>query len=1023
MTVAMHTEKPFEGEIVAALAAQGWLVSEGSKDVYDKRLAMIPEDVIGWLQDTQPEQLARVIKPGDTATTQEKARQGLLDRLAKSLDRPLSSGGGTLAALRRGFKDAGVAFRMAQFQPADGLNPITQADYGKMRLRVMRQVFYSAKNQNSIDLVLFVNGLPVATMELKTDFTQNVEDAKEQYRSARDPKGEPLLSFGHRALVHFAVSNSEVWMTTRLAGPDTFFLPFNLGNDGAAGNPPNPNGAATAYLWEEVLRKDHWLGILQKFMHLQIEDRVDALIGAITRKETLLFPRYHQWQAVTRLVQTAREEGPGNRYLVQHSAGSGKTNSIAWTAHQLSTLHNAAGEKVFDSVFVISDRTVLDSQLQEAIRQIDAKDGVVTAITNKAGSKSEQLRAALAAGTPIIVVTIQTFPFVLKEMETSAKLAGRNFAVIADEAHSSQTGTTANKVKEVLNPEELAELADGGELSTETLLAAEMANRADAKNLSFFAFTATPKGKTMELFGRPGADGVPVPFHLYTMQQAIEEGFILDVLKHYTPYEVGFELAHLGEDGGAEGPLVEKPQAVKEMMRWVRLHEFNITQKVAVIVEHFLENVAWRLNGKAKAMVVTGTRQEAVRYKLAFDEYIARNQKPGVRVMVAFSGEVNDPEISPDPFTEASMNPGLKGRTLPEAFATDEFQIMLVANKFQTGFDQPLLVAMYVDKKLSGVSAVQTLSRLNRQARGKDLTFVLDFVNDPEEILAAFQPYYRDAKMTATSDPNVVHDLKDKLDAVAIYQRDEVDRAAQAQVHQLGNSLLSAAIEPGRSRFNSRYEAALHAEDALEIERLELFRGDLTSFVNAYDFLSQILDFGDTDIEKLSIYARALAETIKDSNRKQAIDLSEVKLLSYSINPGQTHSIPLTGEAELDPAFTEAGSKVPEDPELATLLAIVKQLNAMLDIDGLNETDTRSVLTHVVEKTLENETVEQQRRVNSPQQFLESPTLRTEGTSALLDATSNVEKIRDALLSDEQKFEAFMRAVGQLAYGWKRDAA
>ena len=669
---------------------------------------------------------------------------------------------------------------MAQFQPADLLNPTTLADYGKMRLRVMRQVFYSTKNTNSIDLVLFVNGLPVATLELKTDFTQNVEDAKEQYRSDRAPQGEPLLSFGHRALVHFAVSNSEVWMTSRLAGQDTFFLPFNRGNDGAAGNPPNPDGPATAYLWEEVLRKDNWLGILQKFMHLQVEQRIDAVTGEVTRKETMLFPRYHQWQAVSSLVSTARSEGPGHRYLVQHSAGSGKTNSIAWTAHQLSTLHNDAGEKVFDSVFVISDRTVLDSQLQEAIRQIDAKDGVVTAITSKGGSKSDQLRAALAAGTPIIVVTIQTFPFVLNEMQTSAALAGSNFAVIADEAHSSQTGTTANKVKEVLNPEEIAEFEDGGEVSTETLLAAEMANRAEAKNLSFFAFTATPKGKTLELFGRENADGIPVPFHLYSMQQAIEEGFILDVLKNYTPYKVAFKLAHDGQEYDSEGPLVEKPQAVKEMMHWVRLHDFNISQKVGIIVEHFLENVAWRLDGKAKAMVVTGSRQEAVRYKLAFDDYIARNGKRGVQVMVAFSGEVIDPEISPDPFTETTMNRGLKGRTLPEAFATDEFQIMLVANKFQTGFDQPLLVAMYVDKVLSNVAAVQTLSRLNRQARGKDVTFVLDFVNEPERILEAFRPYYRDATLTATSDPNVVHDLRDKLDAVGIYQLGEVEQARRS---------------------------------------------------------------------------------------------------------------------------------------------------------------------------------------------------------------------------------------------------
>ncbi|TFD52189.1 type I restriction endonuclease subunit R [Cryobacterium frigoriphilum] len=1024
--MADHNEKPFEDELVNHLHAHGWLYSPTSAG-YDKERALFPDDVFGWLEDTQPEVLARAVKPGDAASVQQKSRDALLDRLVKSLDAPFDSvngvQGGTLSVLRRGFKATPLSFRMAQFKPVTALNPATTADYGKMRLRVMRQVFYSTSKTKSIDLVFFVNGLPVATLELKTDFTQNVQDAISQYRTHRNPKGEPLLSFGHRALVHFAVSNSEVFMTTHLRGPETFFLPFNQGNEGRAGNPPNPNGSATSYLWERVFQTDAWLGILGQFMHLQVEKNIDLVTGEVETKETLLFPRFQQWESVTKLIETARVEGPGHRYLVQHSAGSGKTNSIAWTAHQLSTLHRPDGSKVFNSVIVVTDRTVLDTQLQDAIKQIDAKTGVVVGIESGSGSKASRLAEALLHGVQIIVVTIQTFPFVMDELDKlTGTLAGRSYAIIADEAHSSQTGGTAKKLRQVLGASELADLADGGEVDAESVLAAEMESRANATNISYFAYTATPKAKTLELFGRSVDGSLPQAFHLYTMQQAIEEGFILDVLRNYTPYKVAFKLAHNGQEYDSEGPLVEKTQAVKELMQWVRLHDFNITQKVALIIEHYRENVGWRLNGKAKAMVVTGSRKEAVRYKLAFDDYLKRTGHTDVRALVAFSGEVLEPELSPEPYTEINMNPRLKGRSLPEAFKTDSFQVMLVANKFQTGFDQPLLVAMYVDKKLSGVTAVQTLSRLNRMAKGKDTTFVLDFVNDPEVIRDSFEPYFKDARLSAVTDPDIVHDMKAKLDSSGIYEEHEVEAAAMVKVLKKGNNALSAAVAPGRDRFNKRYGAAVLAGDALEVDKLELFRGDVTAFVNAYDFLSQVINYEETTIEKHAIYFRALKQVIRETTRRSPIDLAGVALIGYGIKKHDTLDIALTDEVELDP-LSATGSGKPVDPAMTRLMEAVEQLNQLFDDDTFTKVDTMAFLTHVKGKAAENDKISTQISANSEQQFLSSPDLGSTVTDAIITSGTNFESMVAEALNSDSKLAKIIELIGRALYRDGREAA
>ena len=1013
--MADYNEYKFEQELCEALAASGWLYSK-TDDGYDQALALFPADALAWLSATQPDELAKLIKPADSAVAQDKARTVLMQRLAKSLDQPLSQGGGTLSVLRRGFKDGAAKFDMCQFKPADNLNATTLDRYAKVRLRVMRQVHYSTKNRNSLDLVFFVNGLPVATLELKTDFTQNVEDAITQYKKDRDPKSEPLLIFGHRALVHFAVSNEEVYMTTKLAGNSTNFLPFNKGDDGRAGNPINPGSSRTAYLWEKVFQKDNWLQILGRFMHLSIENIIDPVTGEQSKRESLLFPRYHQWESVSKLIAAAKAEGPGHKYLIQHSAGSGKTNSIAWTAHQLSTLHNDEGEKVFDSVIVVTDRTVLDDQLSSAIQQIDHKTGVVAAIDNKQGSKSTALADALGANKPIIVVTMQTFPFILGQIQESSAAKGKNFAIIADEAHSSQTGNTASTLKKVLSDEDWQSLQDGGEIYVEDLLAAEMENRANPGNISFFAFTATPKAKTMELFGRKGSSGKPEPFHVYTMQQAIEEGFILDVLQNYTPYKLAFKLTHNGQDYDSEGPQVAQNEALKELMYWVRLHPTNIAAKVSIIIEHFRENVAWRLDGKAKAMVVTGSRKEAVRYKLSFDKYINEHGYRDVRALVAFSGEVEDLENSPTPFSESNMNPDLRGRKLAEAFKTDEYQVMLVANKFQTGFDQPLLVSMYVDKKLSGVTAVQTLSRLNRTARGKDTTFVLDFVNEPNDILEAFEPYFRDARLADITDPNLVHDIANKLDHSGIYDQTEVEAVAKAFVEKKGNNKLSASLAQAKDRFWKKYDAAESANNQLELDQLEDFRKSLDAYTKTYDFLSQLYNYADTDLEKKAIFFRLLAKEVRNTRRNVTIDLSSVELTKLGFKKNETVSIILKGEdGDLKP-LTDVGSGKAHDPLMSTLRDAIEKMNSLFDGD-FTTGDYEVLVNAVTTKAAEDEKIKKQATSgNTLEQFLESPDLKTVLLTALLTSGDNLKAMGDEVLSDDQKLAKLVRIIGTVLH-------
>ncbi|MCT2281776.1 DEAD/DEAH box helicase family protein [Micromonospora chalcea] len=1030
-------EQAFEVEIAEYLAAHGWLYSPNA-DGYDRERAMFPSDVFSWLEETQPEEFAKVVSVG--AASEAKQRAHLLDTLVKRLDTKMEHGGGTLNVLRRPLSHINGKFRMCQFAPASSLNPKTMADYAAVRLRVMRQVTYSPGGDGGrIDLVFFLNGLPVATLELKTYFKQQARSAVEQYRKDRDPKGQPLLAFG-RTLVHFALDDDEVWMTTRLAGPKTFFLPFNRGTaDGGKGNPPAPGGAATSYLWERVLQRDSWLNILGSLMFLQHEEDSDPITGRTSKKSTLIFPRFHQWEAVTDLVAAVGGEGPGSRYLVQHSAGSGKTNTIAWTAHRLARLHTTENQKMFDKVLVISDRRVLDRQLQDAVRQVDNTSDLVTTIDaaevrRAGGSKSKALAAALSGKSLIVIVTIQTFPFVMDLM--TGDLAGKNFAVIVDEAHTSQSGATAADLRKVLTTGGV-EVAEDEEISAEDVLNAKItamtSARANPQNVSYLAFTATPKSKTLTLFGRKDqADpsGLPQAFHLYTMRQAIEERFILDVLRGYQTYKTAFEIEQRAGKGvrtltgDEDADLVDSKAASRGIMRFVKLSEANIGQKVEIIVEHFLANVAHLLEGHAKAMVVTDGRVAAVRYKRVIDKYIADRRYP-LKTIVAFSGTVNDPESGVEGATESSMNPGL-GSDLAAEFRRADYRVMIVADKFQTGFNQPLLCAMYVDKRLPDVHAVQTLSRLNRTYRTpggerKDTTFVLDFVNDPAEIQAAFEPYYTEAVVERETDPNIVHEIAAKLAEADIYLRSEVDEFAFAWFSGGSHAELAAAVKPAKDRFAARYEAARSANDRTGRERLELFRKDAGTFVRMYDFMSQVIDYGDTDLEKLCVYLRQLVRVIDVDRVATDVDLSDLVLKRVKqIDRGKA-SITLGSVDASLPAISGAGSGgANQDPQLVRLADVIARINDLFGGE-LGPEEIEGFVKPVAAKAEQAPGIADQIDNNAKDQFLDSRDLRESIIDAAFDVESAVGKLSGAAMGDDARAEKLIRIIGEFMWETRRE--
>ena len=908
------SEKDFEAAIEIALAGPLDRVGEegaaysvgGAKqdylrrrpDQYDRTRCLIPDDVVGFLLATQAKTWEKLKQQhGD------QVKERFLARLVKEIESR-----GTLDVLRKGVIDLGCKFDLAYFRPETGLNEEHRRLYDANLLSIVRQCKYSLKNENSLDMALFVNGLPVLTAELKNPLKgQTVENAVAQYRHDRDPK-EPLFAFG-RCLAHFAVDTDLVYMTTHLRGVKTRFLPFNKGYKEGAGNPPNPHGFSTAYLWEQVWQRDSLLEILNHFL---VRCKKLDENGKETAEWELIFPRYHQLDAVRRMVGHARSNGAGQNYLIQHSAGSGKSNSIAWLAHRLAGLHNAEDKRVFDTIIVITDRRVLDAQLRQTIHSFAQVRGVVKSIEN---NKSQELAKALGEGKDIIVTTLQTFPFITDKIGT---LPGKTFAVVIDEAHSSQSGETNRSLKETLSANSLEEAekqddtegVDEEDAINESIERA-MRKRGRLENVSFFGFTATPKQKTLELFGQKQPDGSYREFSLYSMRQAIEEKFILDVLKNYTTSKAYFSLLKRVEDD----PAYERKKATAILRAYADLHEHAIRTKTEIIVEHFHSQVRSRIDGQARAMVVTRSRLHAVRYKQAFDKYLKEQGYPH-KALVAFSGEVTDPDTGVT-FTEAGMN-GVADTQTAATFKQSDYKFLIVAEKFQTGFDQPLLHTMYVDKKLMGVNAVQTLSRLNRTHPDKEETFVLDFANDADAILKEFQPYYQATILTEGTDPNKLYDLKLALEEYHLFTKSEVEAFAQIYFSPKGKQeqlqpILNPIVEAYQERGGEEQTA---------------FRKQVGNYVRLYAFLSQILTFTDADLEKLYQFARSLLRKLPLSREERPTSITDaINMDSYRIQQTSSGEIKLAKEDGTLEPISGLGTGQEKELELAPLSQIIQYIN------------------------------------------------------------------------------------------------
>ncbi|MFJ4057526.1 type I restriction endonuclease subunit R [Streptomyces albogriseolus] len=1016
--VDLTYEEQFEREICEHLADHGWLYSSNGEG-YDAERALFPEDVFGWFRELDPQAWSRGIGSGPRAET---AKEALLDLIVQLRSTPLDNKGGgpggTLQLLRSdvpiGLRDE---LKMVQWRPADPTNATRMTAYGKVRLRIMRQVHYSRqKPHDSIDLVAFINGIPVATFELKTNFKQSIDAAVKQYAQDRNPKGEPLLAFGTGALVHFVVTESEVRMTTHLEGENTHFLPFNKGNNGGAGNPVNEHGPATAYLWEQVMARDTWLDIFGSMLFVDVKTTTNAITRERKTSTNVIFPRFHQWQAVSRMVEQVKAESVGGRFLIQHSAGSGKTNTIGWTAHRLSNLHDQTGRKVFDTVVVITDRTVLDDQMQRAVLQIEGKPDYVYNVDKRArtdeGSKSRALLKALQDRRRIVVVTIQTFPAVLKLLSQDDSLAGHRFAVIADEAHSSQAGATAKKVRQVLRAGG-QEVDEGTEVDAEDTINALV--DVPTPNVSFFAFTATPKPKTIELFGRRKTpDGKPSAFDVYSMKQAIQEGFILDVLPRYQNYGTVYQIAEAIKKNGVnvsaddEDNLVEKTAAAKALKRFVRLHPTNIAQKVEIIVEHFRANVAGLLGGHAKAMIVTSERKHALRYKLAIDKYI-KSKGYDLGTLVAFSGTLDDPESGiHEEVSEAKMNPGV-GRDLAEAFAEPNYRVMIAADKFQTGFDQPLLCAMYVDKRLDGIQAVQTLSRLNRTFRTdnlvKDRVFILDFINEPKDIQAAFSQYYEEAEIETETDPNQLHVLARGLRTFGIFDTQDVAQFIQG-AQDGDRDAITAAMSRAQDRFAQAWDQAQGEEDTQAVERLEQFRKNVSSFVRLYDFLSQVYDYSGSPLEDLCAFCRELAQWIKAEHTHDEVDISSARLVAIEQKDKGITNASVTEKGDKLSGPSAVGTAKVKDPKLVPLLEVIDTLNSLFD--DLSESAVAGLMALVIEAAKSDEVLRSRALENSLENFLKSEKVRDRILDTLLAAPGELGKVVAEVVGDGKGLDSII---------------
>lgn len=928
------SEKRFESEIEYALLQNGYI--KGDPKNYNKELAMDTGEVLEFIKSTQAHEWDLLSKRHGPLY-----EQNFLRRLDNELKRR-----GMLDVLRHGIDDTGVSFKLSYFKPGSNMNKTAMDLYDKNRLMITRQVHYSLDNNNSIDTVIFLNGLPIVTIELKNPLTgQTYEDAISQYKNDRNPR-EKIFAFKQRALVHFAVDTDEIYMTTELKKQETYFLPFNRGYENGAGNPNIEGDYKTSYLWKDILQKDSIIDIIQRFIQVKKDER--------TLKEVLIFPRFHQLNVVRRLIEDVYENGSGKNYLIQHSAGSGKSNSIAWLAHHLSNLHDKDNKPIFNSVIVITDRRVLDKQLQRDIYNMEHKQGVVT----KVDKNARQLTKALKDGDKIIICTLQKFPFVdVSNISTKNK----KFAIIVDEAHSSQTGKSSEKLRttladiyskgqdcvseqlQMVAEEEAKYEVESEDEEINEAIAREMKTHGIQANLSFFAFTATPKQKTLEIFGTKDENGKPKPFDVYSMKQAIEEGFIFDVLQNYTTYKTYFQLGKTAIDD----PEYEKSKANKALGRYMSLHPHNLRQKTEIIVEHFRNNVKHLIGGKAKAMLVTGSRLHAVRYYFEFQKYISEKHYDDLGVLVAFSGTVNDSVTGElREYTEESINKFAESE-LPDKFDTDDYQILLVAEKYQTGFDQPLLHTMYVDKKLSGVKAVQTLSRINRMCKGKTDTFVLDFVNEKEDIQKAFQDYYVSTSVSETTDPNVIYDIKHTLDDYMVYDEKQINDLCKIffklkkSDKQIDLGALNSFIDPSVEKYKN-----LKKEDRLD------FKNALNKYIRLYAFLTHIIMLEDSKLHKFYAFAKCLLRKLpKEHGEKFPNINNDVELQYYRIQKQYEGRISLIDEDGVLENNTKAvGSSSEDDKE--NLSKIIRDLNERL---GTDFTEIDKVLEQIVEDMSKDE--------------------------------------------------------------------
>lgn len=1079
-------EEAMELTICRSLNDQGWIWNEGDNDKgFDPELGLFPEDVLHWLKTQHPEEYERAIPPTANDVERKSRERRLLNRLTKELDHtPILDGitkkvnGGLLGTLRDGFSFTQADLGTVNFPDMAGFFPYDPAktdviDKAKEnRLRVLQQVHFEKGGLGEIDLVLLVNGIPVITMELKTDNTQSIDDAVAQYKHDRKPNRatRPLLNPG-RCLVHFAVSSREVMMTTELSGPDTVFLPFNQGTEhGRAGNPDNPNGYNVSYLWEWVCSPDLLLRILKDY----------ALWEPSTKgnEGRLIFPRFHQLRSVERVTNDVAENGTGRRYLIQHSAGSGKTKTIAWMAHRANKMIHQDGTKLFDCVIVVTDRTVLDKNVADGLSLLQASEGMVINITNDDTSKSEKLNHYLTQGKRILSCTLQTFPALAQTIDRSPKLRNRRWLVIIDEAHSSQHGKASRTLLETLSdtPDEIAEAAsraasdiEGGEDASEgdvsqndtpTPSAPTKLTRAEkdrlqqqkdsavarSSNVTIVALTATPKAKTLAVFGEPSPDNPDkrVAFDLYSMAQAIDENFILDVLQNYISLSL---YAKIEDTLGREDEVV-LGEAKSALKHFVRSHEKTIHSKAEVAVEHFNNNVRNLLGSTAKAMVVCDDRMSAYTWFRAVQDVIKSNPKyQGLEALVAFSGslDVSKDEDVEQIVTESSLNnenapEGQRRMETTKMFDGAAYKFLIVANKYQTGFDEPRLSAMYVDKPLSGVMAVQTLSRLNRTmpSKNKTKTFVVDFVNDPETILQAFQPYYSQASIDTDVDPDVLADLARVLDTSQFYDTEEMETLANVVLDpdldvKKKDSLIRVGVDPIVTRWTDFYTEALVSEDKDNEAVATDFRANLEKYIHAWDFLSQFIDFQDITLHKRAIFADLVVRNLKLGAKargedyvtgvdvvKTAVtgDVEKGRTLELTIEDAQT-PLPVPG---FDGRISTGGASDPLQGAFREAVQQVNELFSAAGIDMSNSANTRMV--HAVWEALANDEEVEVLATKNPQDALaKSPKLRDKVLTAVLGTSAESEQFTNLMLGGEDALNILTAAMSRLAVAAMEDKA